>query len=139
MGLKVALCRFYLNLAEGLFRAGNLTKARPVAEHALELAVGASERGDEAEALWVLGEVAAASDRAVEAARPYYNRAKEIAEALGRRPLVADCHLGLGKLYPRIGQREQAQEQLTTATTMYREMGMTYWLEQAEANMMELK
>jgi len=30
-------------------------------------------------------------------------------------------------------QREQAQEQLATATTMYREMGVTYWLEQAEA------
>jgi len=40
--------------------------------------------------------------------------------------------LGLGKLYRRSGQREQAQEHLTTATTMYREMGMTYWLEQAE-------
>jgi len=26
---------------------------------------------------------------------------------------------------------------LTTATTMYREMGMTYWLEQAEAAMRE--
>jgi len=36
-------------------------------------------------------------------------------------------------LYRRTGQREQAQEHLTTATTMYREMGMTYWLEQAEA------
>ena len=30
------------------------------------------------------------------------------------------------------GRPEQAQEHLTTATTMYREMGMTYWLEQAE-------
>jgi hypothetical protein len=30
------------------------------------------------------------------------------------------------------GGREQAQEHFTTATTMYREMGMTYWLEQAE-------
>jgi hypothetical protein len=112
-------------------RAGNLTKARPVAEHALELAVGASERGDEAEALWVIGEVAAASDRVVEAARPYYNRAKEIA-ALGRLPLVADCHLGLGKLYRRT-ERDQAREHRGIATTMYREMGMTYWLEQAAA------
>jgi hypothetical protein len=43
------------------------------------------------------------------------------------------CHLGLGKLYRRTGKREQAQEHLTTAATMYREMGMTYWLEQAEA------
>ena len=46
-------------------------------------------------------------------------------------------HLGLGKLYQRTGQREQAQEHLTTATTMYREMGMTSWLEKAEAEMRE--
>jgi hypothetical protein len=45
-------------------------------------------------------------------------------------PLIAHCHLGLGKLYQRTGQREQAREHLTTATTI-REMGMTYWLEQA--------
>ena len=51
------------------------------------------------------------------------------------RPLVAHCHLGLGKLARRTGQREQARDHLTTATTMYREMGMTYWLEQAEAEM----
>jgi hypothetical protein len=49
--------------------------------------------------------------------------------------LVAHCHLGLCKLYRRTGKREQAQEHLTTATTMYREMGMTYWLEQAETGM----
>ena len=49
------------------------------------------------------------------------------------RPLVAHCHLRLGKLYRRTGQREQATEHPTTATTMYREMGMTYWLEQAGA------
>ena len=48
------------------------------------------------------------------------------------RPLVAHCHLGLGKLYRRTGKREQAREHLTTATTMYREMGMRFWLEQAE-------
>jgi hypothetical protein len=45
-----------------------------------------------------------------------------------RRPLP-----GLGKLSRRTGQREQAHEHLTTATTMYREMGMTHWLETAEA------
>ena len=54
---------------------------------------------------------------------------------LGMRPLVAHCHLGLGKLYVRTGKREQAQEHLTTATTMYREMGMTYWQEQAQTEL----
>ena len=53
------------------------------------------------------------------------------------RPLVAHCHLGLGKLYRRMGKREQAQEHLTTATTMYREMDMRFWLEQAEAELRE--
>jgi len=59
-------------------------------------------------------------------------RPPALANELGMRPLVAHCHLGLGKLSRRTGQREQAQEHLTTATTMYREMGMTYWLEQAQ-------
>ena len=54
------------------------------------------------------------------------------------RPLVAHCHLGLGKLYRLTGKREQADEHLTTAATMYRDMGMTYWLERAEAEMTEL-
>ena len=49
------------------------------------------------------------------------------------RPLIAHCHLGLGTLYRRTGQRERAHEHLHTAVAMYREMGMTYWLEQAEA------
>jgi hypothetical protein len=44
-------------------------------------------------------------------------------------------HLGLGKLSRRTGKREEAQEHLTTATTMYREMGMTHWLEKAEAEL----
>jgi hypothetical protein len=47
-------------------------------------------------------------------------------------PLVAHCHLGLGKLYSRTGDRGTAKEHLATAATMYREMGMTFWLEQAQ-------
>ncbi len=51
------------------------------------------------------------------------------------RPLVAHCHLGLGKLYRRKGRRDQAQERLTNATTMYGEMDMPFWLEEAEAEL----
>jgi hypothetical protein len=56
----------------------------------------------------------------------------------GQATLVAHCHLGLGKLYGRTGQPDQAREHLTTATTMYREMDMRFWLEGAEAEMREL-
>jgi hypothetical protein len=58
-----------------------------------------------------------------------------LADTLGMRPLLAHCHRGLGKVYRRTGKPEPAQEHLATATTMYRGMGMTFWLEQAEAEM----
>jgi hypothetical protein len=53
------------------------------------------------------------------------------------RPVVAHCHLGLGTLYRRTDKRDDAREHLTTATTMYREMDMRFWLEKAEAEMKE--
>jgi hypothetical protein len=48
-------------------------------------------------------------------------------------PLVAHCHLGLGTLCWRTGQRERTHEHLVIAAKMYREMGMKFHLEQAEA------
>jgi tetratricopeptide repeat protein len=67
-------------------------------------------------------------------AETHYQEVLALAEPRGMRPLVAHCHLGLGKLYRRTGKRDQAQEHLTIATMMYREMDMRFWLEQAEAD-----
>jgi len=64
-----------------------------------------------------------------------YREALALADDLKMRPLVAHCHLGLGKLYGRTDKRDQ---DMSTATTMYREMGMTYWLEKAEAELKKL-
>ena len=71
----------------------------------------------------------------VESAEQAPLRALALATELGMRPLVAHCHLGLGKLYRRTGHREKARENLITAATMYREMDMRFWLEQAEAEL----
>jgi hypothetical protein len=49
------------------------------------------------------------------------------------RPLVARCHLDLGRFYRGSGERAKATEHLTTAATMYRKMGMSFGLEKAEA------
>ncbi len=65
-------------------------------------------------------------------------RAPLLADELGMRPLLAHCHLGLGKLYRLTGDYARALEHLTTATTMYRKMDMRFWLEQAEAEMRAL-
>jgi tetratricopeptide (TPR) repeat protein len=95
-------------------------------------------RGLEAWVLRVLADIASRSATPdFEKAQGLYREALDLADKLGMRPLIAHCHLGLGKLYRRTGKREQAQEHLTTATTMYREMGMTYWLGQAETEMRE--
>jgi hypothetical protein len=50
------------------------------------------------------------------------------------RPVIAHCHLGLGRLYRRTGQPEHARENLATAMTMYREMDMGFFLEHGEAD-----
>ena len=60
-------------------------------------------------------------------------RALALAEELGMRPLQAHCQRGLGTLYARQGQRQQAHAALATAIDLYRDMEMTFWLPQAEA------
>jgi tetratricopeptide (TPR) repeat protein len=113
--------------------AERIDEAGSHARVALELTRRLGARGSEAHALCLVADVASTSG--AEDAEPYYREALALAGELGMRPLVAHCHLGLGKLYRRTDKREQAPEHLATATTMYREMGMTYWLEKAEAQM----
>ena len=91
-------------------------------------------RGYEAYARRLLAELAAHSDPPViETAHARYAEAFRLATELGMRPLVAHCHLGLGKLYRRTGDGAKAEEHLTTARAMYREMDMGFWLEKADA------
>ena len=83
-----------------------------------------------AHVLHLLGGIAGHSDAGNAAtAQRRYRESMALATKLGMRPLTAHCHVGLGKLYRRTGHREQAQEHLTTATTMYREMDMRFWLD----------
>ena len=84
--------------------------------------------------LRLFGEITAQADPPdAESAQESYRRALDRATELGMRPLVAHCHLGLGTLYRRTGDDAKAAEHLTTATTMYREMDMGFWLEKAES------
>jgi class 3 adenylate cyclase/tetratricopeptide (TPR) repeat protein len=139
LGVNAYLALWTLNLADGLMTAGQLDQARETARHALDLAVSHKERGHQAWALRLLGDLSAMREPpAVGEAEAYFGQALALAEPRGMRPLVAHCHLGLGKLDRRADKREQAREHLATATTMYREMGMTYWVEKADAEMGKL-
>jgi hypothetical protein len=68
-----------------------------------------------------------------------FRQALALAEALGIRPLQAHCHWGLGMLYTKIGQQEQARTALTTAIEMYRAMAMTFWLPETEAALVQVE
>ena len=57
---------------------------------------------------------------------------------VSRRPLQAHCHLGLGRLYHRTGRPEKARTDLATAVAMLREMGMAFWLPEAENELAEV-
>ena len=116
--------------------AGRIDEAASYAREALVLTRRLGARGSEAHALCLAGDVASAGS--AEDAAGYYRDALALAGELGMRPIVAHCHLGLGKLSRRTGKRDQAQEHLRTAVTMYREMDMRFWLEQAKMATTEL-
>ena len=89
--------------------------------------------------LRLLGDIAAHPDRfEIDTAEAHYRQALAVADELGLHPLIAHCHLGLGVLFRRAGTRQEAREHLTTAATMFGEMDMRYWLEQADAELKEL-
>jgi DNA-binding SARP family transcriptional activator len=120
-------------LAEGFWLVGRFEDAARIGGRALTQARENSERGNQAWLLRLFGGLDSQSDPpALIKAESHYQQALALATELGMRPLVAHCHLGLGKLSFRTEKCEQAQQHLTTATTMYRDLGMAHWLEKAE-------
>jgi len=98
-----------------------------------DCAVESSRRqpGFTAHALRLLGDIATHPDRLdVESGAAHYREALALANLHNMRPLVAHCHLGLGKLYRRMGETGRARENFTNATAMYCEMEMGFWLDQ---------
>jgi tetratricopeptide (TPR) repeat protein len=121
-------------LSEDCRLAGRGEEAWQHAQQALDLARQQKARGGEAHALHQLGVVHAHADPPdVAQAEAHYQQALALAEALGLRPLMAHCQLGLGRLYGQTGRGAPARAALATAIALYRDMDMTFWLPQAEA------
>jgi DNA-binding NtrC family response regulator/tetratricopeptide (TPR) repeat protein len=127
-------------LSEVCRLTGHGDEAWQHAHQALDLAQRLKARGDEALALHQLGAVHAYADPLdVAQAEAHYQQALALAKELGMRPLMAHCHLALGTLYAKIGQREQARAELSAAIDLYRAMDMTFWLPQAEAMLAQVE
>jgi len=102
------------------------------AKQALQHAREHGERGDEAYALYLRGELDTRLDPfPAETVGPHHRQALELARELGMRPLMARCHLALGTLERRAGHAHLAAEHLGVAATLFSEMGMPAWAERA--------
>jgi tetratricopeptide (TPR) repeat protein len=111
-----------------------------LAERALALARTHQERGNQAYALRLLGEIAAHCDPPErEQAESHYQQALALADELGMRPLHAHCHRGLGMLYRQMGRLAEAHTALSAAIELYRTMDMTFWLPQTEAALAQVQ
>ncbi len=133
-----AICRLSLREAQRL--VSRLEEVHALAEQTLAFTRERQERGRQAYALRLLGDIAAHRDPPdVDQGAAHYHQALTLAQELGMRPLMAHCHLGLGMLYGKIGRREQARPELSSGIALYRAMDMTFWLPQAEAALAQVE
>jgi DNA-binding SARP family transcriptional activator len=120
----------YHALGRAWLLLGRLDDARRLSDRAIE----SSPPGSAGYAWHLRGDIVTNGDRLdAESGETHYRQALALAEPRRMGPLVAHCHFGLGRLYQRTGKRQEAREHLSTATSMYREMDMAFWLEQASA------
>jgi class 3 adenylate cyclase/tetratricopeptide (TPR) repeat protein len=133
-----ALCG--LSLGDAQVLTGRLEEAHVLADRVLMHTREHQERGNEAYALRLLGDIAARREPPESAlAEDYYQQALTMANELGMRPLVAHCHLRLGNLYLKSRRRDEAYAELSTAIELYRAMEMTFWLPEAERALSEVE
>jgi tetratricopeptide (TPR) repeat protein len=126
-------------LGETYLLAGRMDDAVQLAGRALDLSCERKERGHQAGALRLLGEIHARQEPPeVERAEGVYQQAMTRAVELGMGPLRAHYHLGLGMLSARLGRREQACTELSAAIELYRAMDMTCWPDRAAAALASL-
>jgi tetratricopeptide (TPR) repeat protein len=134
LGVGVYHSLAVVHFGEACILADQPEEAFAAAKRALAMTRERGDRGHEAYALRLLADVAAHPEFLdLQTADARYQEAFTLATELGMRPLVAHCHLGLGTLFRRTGDSAKAREHLITATTMYGKMGMTFWLEKADA------
>ena len=134
MGLGLFRSLVGVQLGEALFLAERTEEALLATESALALARKRDERGHQAYAMRLLGELASHPDVSeFETSRKRFEEARTLAESLNMRPLVAHCQFGIGRLSQLTGKQQQADRQIRAAAMMYHELGMDHWQQRAAA------
>jgi class 3 adenylate cyclase/tetratricopeptide (TPR) repeat protein len=139
LDVKAYLALWTLHWAEGLMAAGEDERALETARHALDLAVSHKERGHQAWARRLLGDLASRRGApALAEAEQHYRESLAIAEELRMQPVVAHVKMGLGRVMRLAGDRVRAEEYLVTAFMLFRGMDVPYWVKKCGEEMMQL-
>jgi tetratricopeptide (TPR) repeat protein len=121
-------------LAEGYLFSGRIEDAARFAERAADLSRQHKERGHEAWALKLLGDIAVQEDRRNAArAENFYRAAASLCDALGMKPLAAHCRMALGALFLALGATDRAADELNAAAEQFGAMEMQFWQSRAQA------
>ena len=127
------------SLAEGYLFADRVDEAVKCAARAIELAKQYKERGHEAWALKISGDISLHDrDGNAAAAETFYKQAIALGQGLGMRPLTAHCRIGVGSVYAKQGATEKAGQEFAAAIEQFRSMEMTHWQNQGEVLLKKL-
>jgi len=133
-GLLILRRWTYRLLARACVKLGRLDDALRLGNRAVESVP--PQTGLAAHTFHLLGDIATHPDRFdAESGESHYLEALALAKPRRMRPLAARCHLGLGTLYQKVGRHEEAGAALSHCVQMFRDMDMTFWLSQAEAEL----
>jgi len=120
-------------------RAGQVARAMATIDRASQATRAPGQRAGEIEVFLAVAALHMSSGSPdLDAARSAAQQALSLAEGLGARPVVARAYLALGHVSRQMGASVQAAENLALARAMFTEMGMSFWLEQAEAELHNL-
>ena len=132
IGRKAAWALRLTWLGHARFLAGHTEIAREHGQRAVTLAINGGERGYQAWALKLLGDITLDQLRDPSQAQSYYDESMEIARQLSMQPLEAHLHLSAGRLCRHLNQVEHAQHEISQAIGYYKNMEMPLWLLIAE-------
>ena len=130
----------HASLARGraLLAMGRIAEAAQATDETVATARRLGERTVEASALLLRGEIDGGPGGMPAAALHHVEEALAVAIAHALRPVEAHCHRTLGDLLARGGDRPAAKEHLLAASALYRDMGMTRWIDDTAALVLPL-
>ncbi len=131
-GIEAMLSMHYWIYSLVLFASGELEDALRCTEKTLELSIKNNEKRYEGLSKILFGRILGSKNKEkYEDGEQFIFEGYQILEELRARPAIAQSFLDLGELYINSGQMDKALKNLEKAKSMFKEMGMEYWIAKA--------